>query len=114
MTSDTLKAAFIVAAGLILAAVLAAFINGGIYQIVVAGAGSGGSHDVEGSTEFRAFRLNRFTGNVMVLAGVPTHTLLFETRTLQEFVDEVRKAKATPTEVPPEAFEPVSTPTATR
>lgn len=66
---DNLKVALILGAALILAAIL----NGGIYQIVIAGAGSGGSggsHDVSGetgTTEIVAYRMNRFTGEVALI-----------------------------------------------
>jgi hypothetical protein len=64
--SDMVKSALILGIALL----VAAFLNGGIYQIVVAGAGSGGSGSSQdqigeaGSTDFRAFRVNRFTGAV--------------------------------------------------
>jgi hypothetical protein len=49
--------------------VLAALLNGGIYQMVAVGAGSGGSQDATGNTEIWAYRINRFTGNVTVFYG---------------------------------------------
>jgi len=49
--------------------ILAAFANGGLYQIVITSAGSGGSNDVEGNIEETGYRLNRFTGEVMVISG---------------------------------------------
>lgn len=55
-------AAVILAFGLI----LAAFLNGGIYEIAAAG----------GSGDVAAYRLNRFTGRVMLLRNgvtLPTH-----------------------------------------
>jgi hypothetical protein len=84
--SDTIKAALILASALILAALL----HGGIYQIVVAGAGSGGSggsHDLEGQagdTEFRAYRLNRLTGSIMVLGG-PANNIFYPAQTPEQF-----------------------------
>lgn len=83
--SDTMKAAWIFASALILAALL----NGGIYQVVVAGAGSGGSGGSPGmigetgDTAFRAFRLNRLTGDIMVLGG-PANNIVFQARTLEQ------------------------------
>ena len=60
--SDIVKAALILGATLLVAALL----NGGIYQVVVAGAGSGGEM---GDLEFEAYRLNRFTGDMKYLRG---------------------------------------------
>ncbi len=59
--SDTIKATFIIMVGLALAAIL----HGGIYQIVSASAGSGGSNDFSGDTAIWSYRLNRFTGEVL-------------------------------------------------
>jgi len=59
--SEAIKAILIGAMGLIVAAVL----NGGIYQIVATGAGSGGSQDISGDTTIWAYRLSRFTGDVV-------------------------------------------------
>ncbi len=59
--SDTVKAAVVVVVGL----ALAAFLNGGAYQVVSAGAGGGGSQDLKGDTEIWAYRLNRLTGEVV-------------------------------------------------
>ncbi|MBI4258403.1 MAG: hypothetical protein HY619_05565 [Thaumarchaeota archaeon] len=60
--SDIVKSALLVVIGV----VLAAFLNGGIYQIV--GASVGGAEP-----NYRApiwgYRLNRFTGEVMAISG---------------------------------------------
>ncbi len=55
--SEIIKTTLIAIAGLILAAIL----NGGIYQIVAAG--TGGSQDYTG--DIWAYRLNRLTGDVV-------------------------------------------------
>jgi hypothetical protein len=52
--SESVKAALIVAIGL----VLGAFLNGGIYEVVGAGAGNAPW----------SYRLNRFTGEIMSIA----------------------------------------------
>ena len=49
---------------------VAALPNGGIYQVVVTGAGSGGSQEaMRGMWRFEAYRLNRFTGDLKYLRG---------------------------------------------
>ena len=50
---------------LALSLILAAFANGGVYQIT--SAGSGGSNEDTGNVV--TYRLNRFTGEVMVIDG---------------------------------------------
>jgi len=46
--------------------ILAAFLHGGIYQVVIAGAGSGGGGEgISGDYGFNAYRLNRFTGDMV-------------------------------------------------
>lgn len=66
--SDIVKSALIILVGLI----IASFLSGGVYQIVIASAGSGGSRDTTGDVTFAAFRLNRFTGQVMFMgSGLP-------------------------------------------
>lgn len=111
--SDTVKAAVILASALIVAAVL----NGGVYQVVVSGAGSGGSQDVAGDTEFRGFRVNRISGTVMVLVG-PLNNILIKTETLQEYAAEHKSTspttpqpQSTPfagTEVNPNTMKPIA------
>ena len=59
---DNARAALILALGLSLAGLL----NGGIYQIVEAGGGSG-SQNPMGDPPFLAYRLNRFTGDVALI-----------------------------------------------
>lgn len=59
--SDVIKASLVFAIGVCLAAIL----HGGVYQMVAVGAGSGGSNDISGDTEIWAYRLNRFTGEVV-------------------------------------------------
>jgi hypothetical protein len=94
--SDTVKAALIVAVGL----ALAAFLNGGIYQIVVAGAGSGGSSDQAGENMFRAYRLNRFTGEMQVVLEPPP--VMFRVPTMEEW-KAIQRLKTT-------ASEPIASP----
>ncbi len=107
--SHSIKAAVILASALIVAAVL----NGGVYEVVVSGAGSGGSQDVVGDTEFRAFRVNRLTGNVMVLGG-PMSRVLIKTETIQEYVAEHKSDYPTTpqpsagTELNPETLKPLA------
>ena len=43
--------------------VLAAFVHGGLYQIVIAGS-EGGGEGIAGSIE--AYRMNRFTGEIIL------------------------------------------------
>lgn len=49
--------------------ILAALAHGGVYTIVVAGAGAGASSEYIGHTEVHAYRVNRFTGSVVFCDG---------------------------------------------